>query len=61
MNENVTWTSVHISLNFDPLEQSISQEKLKEIANPYMVKIGFADQPYLVYRHRDAEPLHLYI
>lgn len=37
--------TLHISLNFDPSEKH-SNEKLVAIANTYMEKIGFADQPY---------------
>lgn len=61
LNENVTRNSVHISLNFDPSKQRISTEKLKEIAEKYMEKIGFGEQPYLVYRHYDAGHPHLHI
>jgi hypothetical protein len=51
LNENVTRNSVHISLNFGPTD-NISKEQLKEIADTYMQKIGFGDQPYLVYSRR---------
>jgi ribosomal protein S8 len=60
LNENVTRNSVHVSLNFGPSEK-ISNEKLKEIADTYMQKIGFAEQPYLVYRHFDAGHPHIHI
>lgn len=60
LNENVTRNSVHISLNFDPSE-TISKERLQKIAERYMDKIGFGDQPYLVYQHHDAGHPHLHI
>jgi len=60
LNENVTRNSVHISLNFDPSEK-ISNEQLKEIADTYMQKIGFGEQPYLVYQHFDAGHPHIHI
>ena len=60
LNENVTRNSVHISLNFDPSE-SPSKELLAEIADRYMEKIGFGDQPYLVYQHFDAGHPHIHI
>ena len=53
LNENLTCNSVHISLNFDPSEK-LSNEQLKEISDCYMQKIGFEEQPYLVYQHHDA-------
>lgn len=61
LNENVTRNSVHISLNFDPSEKDFSTDKLMEIANTYMSKIGFGTQPYLVYQHHDAAHPHIHI
>ena len=39
----------------------LSKEKLKEIANEYMQKIGFGEQPYLLYQHHDAGHPHIHI
>ena len=60
LNENVKRNSLHISLNFDPSENH-SKEKLIEIADAYMEKIGFGKQPYLVYQHYDAGHPHLHL
>ncbi|OXG05328.1 relaxase/mobilization nuclease-like protein [Flavobacterium araucananum] len=60
LNENVKCNTVHISLNFDPSEKH-SKEKLIAIADMYMEKIGFAEQPYLVYQHHDAGHAHLHV
>lgn len=60
LNQNVKRNSVHISLNFAPPENP-SDEKMKAIADAYMEKIGFGEQPYLVYRHEDAGHSHLHI
>lgn len=60
LNENAKRNSVHISLNFDPSENH-SKEKLIEIANTYMEKIGFGRQPYLIYQHHDAGHPHLHL
>ena len=61
LNENVKRNSVHVSLNFDPSETELSKEKLMEIAQTYMQKIGFGSQPYLVYQHYDAGHPHIHI
>lgn len=61
LNENVKRNSVHISLNFDVTEKGILKEKLMEIADTYMDKIGFKEQPYLVYQHHDAGHPHIHI
>jgi Relaxase/Mobilisation nuclease domain len=59
-NGRAKTNAVHISLNFD-IGEKLSQTKLIEIATTYMNKIGFGDQPYLVYEHRDAAHPHLHI
>ena len=61
LNENVKRHTVHISLNFDPGEANLPKEKLLEIAGIYMDKIGFKEQPYLIYQHHDAGHPHLHI
>jgi hypothetical protein len=61
LNANVKRNSVHISLNFDPSESALSNEKILEIASQYMQKIGFGNQPYLIYRHYDAGHPHLHL
>ncbi|TCN49389.1 relaxase [Flavobacterium circumlabens] len=60
LNENVKCNTVHISLNFDPSEKH-SKEKLIAITDMYMEKIGFSEQPYLVYQHHDAGHAHLHV
>ncbi|OXG03662.1 relaxase/mobilization nuclease-like protein [Flavobacterium araucananum] len=60
LNENVKRNSVHISINFDPSE-NYSKEKLMAIADLYMEKIGFGEQPYLVYQHYDSGHPHIHI
>lgn len=61
LNTNVKRNSVHISLNFDPSESALPNEKMLEIASQYMQKIGFGNQPYLIYRHYDAGHPHLHL
>ncbi|UPZ14837.1 relaxase/mobilization nuclease domain-containing protein [Flavobacterium humidisoli] len=60
LNGNVKRNSVHISLNFHPSEK-YADEKLLQIADAYMQKIGFGGQPYLVYRHDDAGHPHIHL
>jgi hypothetical protein len=61
LNENVKRSSVHISLNFHPSETHFEKEKLMAIADTYMEKIGFGNQPYLVYQHHDAGHPHVHL
>ena len=60
LNTNAKRNTVHISLNFDPSENH-SKEKMVEIADTYMEKLGFGRQPYLVYQHYDAGHPHCHI
>ncbi|RZJ83201.1 MAG: relaxase, partial [Chryseobacterium sp.] len=60
LNSRVKTNAVHIMLNFDPSE-ILSVEKLQTIAMEYMGGIGFGEQPFLVYRHEDANHPHIHI
>jgi hypothetical protein len=60
LHKSVHYNTLHISLNFDPSEK-LSKEKLLEIAQAYMEKIGFGDQPWLVYQHNDTHHPHIHI
>jgi hypothetical protein len=60
LNETRKKSVVHISLNFDPSEK-LDKNSLQSIANTYMEKIGFGNQPYVVYEHRDAGHPHIHI
>jgi len=60
LNKKVKTNAVHISLNFD-IGERLSNDKLGEIATAYMSRIGFGEQPYLVYRHMDAAHPHVHI
>jgi hypothetical protein len=60
LNKRVTTNTVHISLNFG-LTEKIEKDRLAEIGSVYMQKIGFGDQPYLVYQHLDAGHPHIHI
>ncbi|HEX8358463.1 MAG TPA: relaxase/mobilization nuclease domain-containing protein [Segetibacter sp.] len=60
LNGRAKTNSLHISLNFDNGDK-IDTKNLVEIAEVYMRKIGFVQQPYLVYQHLDAGHPHLHI
>lgn len=60
LNDRATTKTMHVSLNFDPSEK-LSKDKLLKIATDYMSKIGFGDQPFLVYEHFDAGHPHVHI
>jgi len=51
---------VHISLNPHP-DDKLTDNDLKEIAREYMEKMGYGEQPYLVYKHEDIDRHHIHI
>lgn len=60
LNDRAETKTLHVSLNFDPSEK-LPESKLIEIANQYMNRIGFGEQPFLVYKHEDAGHPHIHI
>ena len=51
---------LHISLNPDP-KDVLDEERYIALAEQYMRRMGFGDQPYIVYRHNDIGREHLHI
>lgn len=51
---------VHISLNPHP-DDVLTDAQLTAIAREYMEKMGFGDQPYMVYKHTDINRHHMHI
>ncbi len=50
----------HASLNPDPKDK-LSDEQLSKIAQRYMAKLGYGNQPYIVIKHSDIQREHLHI
>lgn len=51
---------VHISLNPHP-DDVLTDTELQNIAREYLEKMGFGNQPYLVFKHEDIDRHHLHI
>ncbi len=51
---------IHISLNPHP-DDKLTDDELKEIAREYMEKMGYGEQPYLIYKHEDIDRHHIHI
>jgi hypothetical protein len=51
---------LHISLNPDPKDK-LTGEQLSDIAEEYMQKMGYGEQPYIVFKHEDIDRHHLHI
>ncbi|MDE6879114.1 MAG: relaxase/mobilization nuclease domain-containing protein [Odoribacter sp.] len=51
---------MHISLNPHP-DDRLTDTDLQNIAREYLEKLGFGDQPYVVFKHSDIARQHLHI
>lgn len=51
---------LHISLNPHP-DDVLSDSDLANIAREYLNKLGFGEQPYIVYKHTDIDRHHIHI
>lgn len=51
---------LHISINPHP-DDVLSDEQLIDIADEYMNRMGFGEQPYIVFKHEDIERTHIHI
>lgn len=59
-NPRAKTNTLHISLNFH-VNDRLDADMLHTIATSYMEKIGFGEQPFLVYEHKDAGHPHIHI
>lgn len=50
----------HISLNPDPADK-VSDEQFTDIAQEYMERMGYGNQPYIVFKHTDIDRTHIHI
>lgn len=51
---------IHISLNPHP-DDVLTDEQLAVIGQEYMEKMGYGNQPYIIYRHEDIGRPHIHI
>ena len=51
---------IHISLNPHP-DDSLTDEQFSAIAQEYIEKMGYGNQPFVVYKHEDIDRHHLHI
>lgn len=50
----------HVSLNPHP-KNRMDDFRLLEIAHYYMDRMGYGDQPYVIFRHNDTDRVHLHV
>lgn len=59
-NRNTAKPVLHISLSPAP-EDKLADGQLEELAERYMRKMGYGDQPYIAYKHGDTHNTHVHI
>ena len=59
-NRRTTNTVFHASLNPSP-EDKLTDDQLRDIAQEYMERMGYGNQPYIVFKHKDIDRQHLHI
>ncbi|MDH6310619.1 hypothetical protein M2451_003462 [Dysgonomonas sp. PFB1-18] len=50
----------HVSINPSPKDK-LSDEDYKDIADRYMLDMGYGNQPYVVFKHTDIDRIHLHV
>lgn len=51
---------IHVSLNPHP-DDVLTDEQLVAIGEEYMQKLGYGNQPYMVFKHEDIDRRHIHI
>lgn len=60
VNERTTNIVFHASINPDPKDK-LSDEQLSNLSQEYMERMGYGDQPYVVFLHQDIQRKHAHI
>ena len=59
-NRRTTNTVFQVSLNPSP-EDRLTDGQFRDIAQEYMERMGYGNQPYIVFKHKDISREHLHI
>ena len=54
--------TVHISINFHAEDRpKLTDQTYREISKKYLLDMGYSEQPYIVYKHKDQAHPHIHI
>lgn len=59
-NRNTEKHTLHVSLNPDPRD-IVSDDKFQQLAQDYMIQMGYREQPFVVFKHTDIDRTHIHI
>ncbi|MFD1631076.1 conjugal transfer protein MobB [Pseudopedobacter beijingensis] len=60
VNKRTEKPVLHISLNPDPADK-VSDAQFVKMAQEYMERLGYGEQPYIIFKHTDIERTHIHI
>ncbi len=60
LNSHVRKPVIHVSLNPSP-KDILSEEQMTVLAQEFMEKFGYGNQPYIVWLHEDIDRKHMHI
>lgn len=52
--------AIHISLNPHP-DDKLTEQQLSDIGREYMERLGYGNQPYIIFKHEDIDRQHIHI
>lgn len=59
-NRNTEKHTLHVSLNPDP-NDIVNDDKFRQVAQDYMLQMGYGKQPFVVFKHTDIDRTHIHI
>ena len=59
-NRNTEKPILHISLN-PTLDDNLTDSQFADLARAYMQKMGYGNQPYIVFKHKNIDRKHLHL
>lgn len=59
-NRNTEKHTLHVSLNPDP-NDIVSDDRFRQLAQDYMLQMGYGEQPFVVFKHTDIDRTHIHI
>src|SRR6218665_955248 len=57
-NRNTEKHTLHVSLNPDP-NDIVNDDKFRQLAQDYMLQMGYGEQPFVVFKHTDIDRSHI--
>ena len=60
LNSHIRKPVIHISLNPSP-KDILSKEQMTVLAQEFMEKFGYGNQPYIVWLHEDIDRKHMHV